>query len=277
MIYASLLAKGRYCGLFVLYGANAAAWAGGCTAPQLSAQIGVVDSRWQEFNAQGQRVVSESGILHSTGLRLQGDCAGLQWAAQWSQARGTRDYDGVSSTGAAIQTHSALRQTQAQLELWAPVADALALGVRLGWTQVDRDLAGVGTVLGYPEQFRYLQAALGARYTVLQAAGVRLGLQAWVGGGPGGRSRLQLPNADAARLTLGSSQLAQLALQLESTAARAGAPGWNWQVRLQLQQEQMRAGPGQAITRNGLVVGGAAQPKTRQSATGLEAGLQYSF
>jgi hypothetical protein len=274
----SVVAKGRLCGLFTLCSlavVNVAA--ADCTVPQLSAQRGVVHSRWQEFNAQGQRLVNESGRLQNLGVRMEATCLGVQWAASASQAQGTRDYDGTSSTGQALQTQSQVRQTQLQLEAWQPLDQTLDLGMRLGWTVVDRDLASVGAVRGYPEQFRYLQAALGLRYSLADVGGVRLGLHAWLGGGPGGTVQVQLPNLDPAQLRLGSSQLAQLGLQLEPVQALAGMPGWSWRLRLQWQQEQMRAGPGQTITRNGLPVGGAAQPKTRQSATGLDAGLQYRF
>lgn len=277
MSLASLLAQGRFCGLFALGAASAGAWALDCAAPQPSAVVGVERSRWQEFNSQGRRVVDETGVLHRAGLRLDGDCSALQWAAQWSQARGTRDYDGVSSTNQPLQTHSRLQTTQAQLALWSPWNEDLALGARLDWTQVDRAIASVGRVQGYPERFRYLQAALGARYRLADLGGLQWTVQGWLGGGPGGQLRLSLPGADVARLDLGRSQWAQLELQLQPAVLPSPLPGWNWQLRLQWQQEQMHAGTSQAITRNGLLVGGAVQPQTRQTRTGIEAGLQYRF
>ncbi len=233
-------------------------------------------SQWQEFNAQGRKLVDESGLLHRVGLRLEGDCTDWQWAAQWAQASGSRDYDGVSSANQPIQTTSRLRTQQLQLEAWLPVDPRWAWGARLGWTQLHRELASVGNVQGYPEQFRYTQAAVGGRYTLADGGGLRWTVSGWLGGGRGGSLHLQLPNADAARLRLGRSQLAQLGVQLEWAEAVART-GWSWRLGWQMQYEQMQAGPGQAITRNGILVGGAAQPKTRQMGMGLDGALRYRF
>lgn len=238
--------------------------------------MGVQHSQWQEFNAQGRKLVDESGLLRRVGLRLDGACTDWQWVAQWAQASGSRDYDGVSSANQPIQTTSRLRTQQLQLEAWLPVDPHWAWGTRLGWTQLDRDLASVGNVQGYPEQFRYVQAAMGGRYTLADLGGLRWTLSGWLGGGPGGTLYLQLPNTDAAHLRLGRSQLAQLGVQLELPAAEARS-GWSWRLGWQVQQEQMQAGPAQAITRNGILVGGAAQPKTRQTSMGLDGTLRYRF
>ena len=245
-------------------------------AADWSLHTGVQHSRWQEFNAQGRKLVDESGLLYHTGLQLEGDSQGLQWSAQWNHGRGTRDYDGVSSANQPIQTTSRLRSQQVQLQAWAPVIERWAVGARLGWTQLDRDLASVGNVQGYPEQFRTVQAAVGGRYTLADVGGLRWTVSGWLGGGPGGTLHLQLPNTDAARLRLGRSQLAQLGVQLESVEA-VDRTGWSWRLGWQMQQEQMQAGPSQAITRNGLLVGGAAQPKTRQTHMGLDGALRYRF
>ena len=276
MTLASLLAQGRFCGLFALLGLASAAQAAECGAADLSLHTGVEHSRWQEFNAQGGQLVDETGLLYRTGLQLEGDCAGLQWAAQWSHARGTRDYDGVSNTNQPIQTTSRLRSQQVQLQAWMPVIERWAVGARVGWTRSDRDLDSVGNVRGYPEQFRSIQAALGGRYTLADLGGLRWTVSGWLGGGPGGTLHLHLPNVDAARLRLGRSQRAELGVQVESSDA-VDRTGWSWRLGWQLQQEQMRAGRSQAITRNGLLVGSAAQPKTRQTQMGLDAALRYRF
>ncbi|WP_367849096.1 hypothetical protein [Rhodoferax sp. WC2427] len=276
MTPASLLAKGRLCGLFALLTLASLAKAAECGATDLSLLAGVQHSRWQEFDARGRKLVDESGLLHHTGLQLEGDCASLQWAAQWSQGRGTRDYDGVSSANQPIQTTSRLSLQRVQLQAWAPVAERWAVGARLGWTQWDRDLASVGPVQGYPEQFRTIQAAVGVRYILADVGGLRWTLSSWLGGGPGGTLYLQLPNTDAARLRLGHSQMAQLGVQLELPES-VHRTGWSWRLGWQMQQEQMRAGPSHAITRNGILVGGAAQPKTRQTSMGLDGALRYRF
>jgi hypothetical protein len=70
---ASLLAQGRFCGLFALMGMASVA-----VAADWSLHTGVQHSRWQEFNAQGRKLVDESGFLYHTGLQLEGDSQGLQ-------------------------------------------------------------------------------------------------------------------------------------------------------------------------------------------------------
>lgn len=264
----------RYGGLLAAWVCAGSAW--GCGALQPSAHVGVERSQWQEFNAQGRKLVDESGLLRRAGVRLEGDCTGWLWAVEWSQAHGTRDYNGVSSANQPIQTTSRLRSQQVQLKAWMPVDARWALGARLGWAQLNRDLASVGSVRGYPEQFRTSLLALGGRYTLADLGGSRWTVSGWLGGGPGGTLHLQLPNTDAAHLRLGRSQMVQLGVKLESPDA-VDRTGWSWRLGWQAQQEQMRAGPSQAITRNGMLVGGAAQPQTRHTSMGLDGALGYRF
>lgn len=272
---ACAIAKVRWCGLLALWALAAPVLAAGCAAPTPSAQLDQVRSQWQEFNAQGQRLVDETGWLHGATLALAGDCTAWQWQAQWSHASGTRHYNGVSSVGAALQTRSQIQRNQLQLTGWLPMASTWALGTRLGWTQLDRDIASVGPVQGYPEHFRYADVAVGARFAVVEPNGTQWAVQAWLGGGPAGTLHLQLPRTDAANLRLGSSQKAQLGLTWERPASVL--QGLSWHAGAQLQFERMRAGPSQALTRNGLLVGAAAQPQTRQTSAGLDVGLLYRF
>ena len=140
----------------------------------------------------------------------------------------------------------------------------------------ERDIAGQGNVLGYPERFAYWQAALGARYQAVLGARVRLTASAWLGGGPGGRVKLDLPRADPVTLNLGSSRLLALGLELEGGEAATQA-GWSWQAGVSYRREQTSAGPAKTLVRNGIPVGAALQPRFVQRHWGGTARVTYRF
>ncbi|APW39224.1 hypothetical protein RD110_20055 [Rhodoferax koreense] len=253
------------------------ALAGSCGSPVLDANVGTERSRWSEFDGAGGRLVKEGGWLKTVTVGAGLECAGWTWQGHVQHAQGNRDYDGRSNNGAPLQTSSDIRRQRLDLQAWRPGSEALAFGAQLNWTMLDRDIAGVGWVKGYPEQFRYLQAAVGARYAVSDIAGMRFGVEAWLGAGPAGHVTVQLPGFDEARLRLGRSQWARLGLSLSSTEAAPQVAGWGWQLRLDLRQENTRAGQPQPLYRHGVLAGGAVQPKFRQTSVGLDAGLRYRF
>lgn len=244
----------------------------------LGASAAVERSRWQEFDAQGGALVHEQGNLHGGGLLLGWRCAGVDWQAEWVQVGGSRAYRGVSSTGAPIRTASEVQRQTASLTGWLPLSERWSAGARLGARRLDREIAGVGAVQGYPEYFEEWQGAVGARFALLPGSASILTAQTWLGAGPGGRMTLRLPRADPTTLKLGNSRLVELGLTWQGDlAAAAVAPGWQWWLRLLYRQERFDAGPATAVLRNGVIVGGAAQPETHQSTSGLQAGLLYRF
>ena len=257
--------------------ADAGAIASNCSAPTLGALAGAERSQWEEFNAQGRSLLREQGTLKTVGLQLAGQCRTLDWAAHWTLGRGDRDYDGMTNTGAPFQTHSRLQAQQLALQGWLPVQAGWALGAQLSYRHIQRDIAGQGSVLGYPERFGYWQAALGARYQRVLTEQLQLTVSGWAGGGPGGRVRVDLPRADQVTLPLGSSRLLALGVELGSPTAALVQPGWSWQLGVAYRHERIGAGDPRTLVRNGLPVGSALQPRIVQRHLGASAGATYRF
>ncbi len=286
MIPSAFDSKGRNCGLFhgllisglLLAGtASASAQAADCSAPALGASTGITRSVWEESSATGRRLVREQGTLIRNGITADGNCGAWTWRLALARSTGQRAYDGVSTTNFPIQTTSDLRITDASAQVWTPSLHDWSAGVRWNQRRLDRTIAGTGSVLGYPERFSYWQAAAGLRREVLLAPGWVLSADAWLGGGPGGTLDLRLPNADAAELKLGKSRLAEVGLQIDSAALPTYLAGWSWHVRADYQWQRMAAGEAQVLTRNGVPVGGAAQPETVQKAMTLSVSARYRF
>lgn len=257
--------------------ASGAGAAQACTAPTLGAAMGVATSRWQEQDAQGRTLVRERGNLPTLEMRATTACEGWTLAGRAALASGRRGYDGVDSRGAALHTHSDLHDLQLSIDLLRTVAPDTAVGLRLVQREIRRDIRGTGTVLGYPERFRYAQLALGAQHRWRLTPSLQLGVTAWLGGGPGGHMDLRLPTADAARLSLGASRTAQATLRLGNTPAADAADRWQWGAELGWRHERLRAGPVTTLVRNGVPVGGAAQPATKLSQLSLQATLGRQF
>ena len=199
----------------------AAALAADCQPPVLGALAGVERSHWQERDAQGASLLHERGTLRLVGLEAGSHCSGVDWSARWTLARGERDYDGRTTAQAPFQTVTRIEAQHLAAQAWAPIHPAWALGAQLGYRHIDRDIAGRGNVLGYPERFGYWQAALGARYRAALGEQLRLTAAAWLGGGPRGRVQLDLPRADPVTLRLGSSRLLAMALVLDGQVDEA--------------------------------------------------------
>lgn len=259
----------------LLAGLPCAAAATGCGAPALGALAGVERSRWEEFDAQGKSLVRERGSVKVAGLQASWNCSQVDWSAQWTRSQGQRDYDGVTNTQQPLQTQSQLRAQALTFAGWLPVGSGWAVGSQLGYRQIQRDIASTGSVLGYPERFDDLQAALGARYQTALGDRLRLTASGWLGGGPGGRVRVDLPRAEPVTLQLGSSRLLALSLELESGAS--AQPGWSWRAGVSYRHEQTGAGPPEVTTRNGVPVGVAFQPRFVQRHLGSTAALAYRF
>ena len=239
----------------------AAALAADCQPPVLGALAGVERSHWQERDAQGASLLHERGTLRLVGLEAGSHCSGVDWSARWTLARGERDYDGRTTAQAPFQTVTRIEAQQLAAQAWVPVQTAWAVGAQLGYRHIDRDIAGRGNVLGYPERFGYWQAALGARYQAALGEQLRLTASAWLGGGPPGRVRLDLPRADPVTLRLGSSRLLALDLLLDG-GKTAEQPGWAWQAGLTYRYEQHQAGPAQTLVLNETPGRSPPQPHT---------------
>jgi len=248
--------------------ACAAAFATPCDTPTLGAVAGVQRSHWQEF-ADGRSLLRERGTLRTVGLTLTARCAGIDWRAEWSAGQGSRAYDGITNTQAPLQTTSHLHTQQATLQGWLPVHEGWALGAQLAHRTIARDIDSVGVVRGYSERYRYAQMAAGVRYSVALAARWQLSATAWLGGGPQGRVRVQLPGFDTARLPLGNHRMAALSLELVGGAA-PDERGWSAKAALSVQHERTAAGSVRTLTRSGVPAGAAMQPRFKQNHWGAQ-------
>ncbi len=290
-------------------GVAGVAVAAGCDATVDSAEpwaqldAGVEHSRWEELDAQGRRLVRETGTLQVLGLsagsgsgsggsgsgslshRASPACQPLRWVLRLSHAQGRRDYQGVSSSQVPIQTSSAISRHMAQLLALQALTQAWSVAGRLSYRQTLREIADSGSALettrGYPERYTDWQAAAAVHYAADMSPSLRWGAEVWLGAGPGGSLRLRLPQADPAWLSLGRSRLVQLGWVVENTEKAAAdgdlRSGWSGQLRLDYLVEQFGSGAGAVIRRQGIPVGGAAQPATRQAALSVQAALRYRF
>lgn len=247
-----------------------------CGTPALGAVAGAERSHWREVDAEGRTLVRERGTLQLAGLRLEGRCPNLDWSAQWTFSHGDRSYDGLTNTHAPFQSHSSLRVQRLSAQAWLPLHAGWSVGSQLLYGQIERDIAGSGNVLGYPERFRYLQALLGARYQTALNTHMRLAVSAWLGGGPGGHVRVDLPRFDTATLPLGSSRMLALAAELQG-GATSGQPGWSWHSSVSYQYEKTNAGDAKTLTRFGEPAGVARQPRFDQRHLSANLGATYRF
>lgn len=245
-----------------------------CQAPWLAFGVGVEDSRWKETGAQGRTLVQESGTLRGVSLGLGARCEGFDGLVRMVQAGGSRDYQGLTSANAPLRTRSDIEQYGVDLQGFVPLGTHWSAAGRAALRRIDREIASVGRVRGYPERFFNGELAAGARFATAPGAVLNGSAVAWLGVGPPGRLELQLPGADPAQLRLGPSRSVEFELEMRDAGA---APGWHWQARLAYRLENWQAGEAQVITRNGVPVAAAVQPATRQSGLRLHAELRFDF
>lgn len=248
-----------------------------CQAPVPGLEAGALRSQWQEFDARGRPLVREQGLLQRGALTLELPCGALRWSAQWALGQGRRAYDGVSNLGQPVATASAIEASELALQGLQTLDAHWSWGLALRHRRLRREIAGSGAVLGYTERFSDWQAALVLRHERPLTPGTTLSASAWVGGGPGGRLALQLPRSDPAVLELGPSRWVRLALQIGRAEPPEPRPGWTWQLGLHYEKERMDAGPARSLVRGGQPAGAALQPRTVQSALGLQLSLRYRF
>lgn len=230
-----------------------------CNAPAASAQTGVESSRWEEHNAQGQRLVRERGTLRQHRLVGHLRCADADWTLAWTLSQGARAYDGQTNTGTPVLSSSGLRAQELQWGVWWPVDGAWALGAQLDWSQTRRELRSTATALGFPERFQHWRTGLGARFQ--HPVGDRLIVSAsgWVGGGPGGDVRVEFPGYAPVNLPLGNSRFSALGLEL-SAPHMLDTRDWRWSSALVYQRQVFRAGDARVLFKAGQPVGTAWQP-----------------
>ena len=248
-----------------------------CRAPAVEVEAGSERSRWSEYDATGRRLVREVGNLQTAGMGLSADCGGWRWQGRWLHAQGQRGYDGASNNGMALRSTSRIRREEARLQAWWSLDAANELGLEASLTQLHRDIAGAGGILGYPERFSAWRAGLGGRHAWFAMGGTDVAVEAWLGAGPAGHVDVALPGLDPARLRLGTSVSARVALSVSSAGAAPDAAGWQWRMRLALQQDRTGVGRPQPIYREGAIYGGAVQPRFEQASAAISAAVLYRF
>jgi hypothetical protein len=238
-----------------------------CGIDSIEVEGGVVASRWSERADDRRLLLRESGTLPAVAAAAQSRCAGLQWRLQLRGAAGERTYNGMSTTGAPLVTHSSIAERGVELRgLW-PLAEgaahgSLAIGASLGWRAIDRRLHDAGIVRGYDERFEDFPVAADLRWQTTAPLEAQVELQ--LGTALGGRMRLALPNADIAWL-----DLAQPWFLRARASAGGAAAGGQWRLGVQWRAEAMGAGPSRALYRNGVPVAAASQPRTGQQSAML--------
>lgn len=245
---------------------------GHCTWPRLEVSAGVVHHRWTEFDAAGKRLLREQGSLPRLGVGAGSQCGKFDAAIEFAVQQGDRAYAGVTNFGRTVTTDSAIRQRDLAASLWwTGHSEHWAPGLRLTLGETRRRLRSAGAALGYPERHRQAAAAVGLRWTTAPGAGPAWTVQSWLGGHPGGRVRIDLPQADPTTLRSGRS----LQFDGRMRIAWAMAHGARFHVELTGSWHDTASGAARALTQDGRLVGTARQPRTRVNYLGVSVGTEW--
>ncbi len=194
------------------------------------------------------------------------------YKADLSQLDGTRLYEGQTTSGYAITSQSALRHYRGQLQTGFDISEAWQVGARIVAQTTWRDIASAGGASGYPEQFDWTLLSLGAQWKTSLGLG-QLTLAAWAGSQIRSQMRLTLPGRDQATLQLGTIKEVELAAgwRLPLNAA------WSLQADARYRQLNFNQGLASIITKNGVPVGVASQPRTSIIDAPLALRIDYKF
>lgn len=229
-------------------------------------------STWQEFDVLGKKLVLESGALQGSELSVGLKCESWLFKADLSQLDGTRLYEGQTNSGLAITSQSVLHQYRSQLQTGFNVSEAWQVGARIATQTTWRDIASAGGASGYPEQFDWTLLSLGAQWKTLLGSG-QLTLAAWAGSQIRSQMRLTLPGRDQATLQLGTIRELELAAGWRLPLSAA----WSLEADARYRQLNFNQGQASIITKNGVPVGVANQPKTSIVDVPLALRIDYKF
>lgn len=245
-----------------------------CADQSISWQAAHVNnlSDWQEFDAIGRKLVHESGTLQGAEMSAGFKCGDWIFEAELTQLDGTRLYDGQTSSGNPVTSQSALRQSKGHLKTSLNVNDAWQLGVRLSGQTTWRDIASAGGASGYPERFDWTLLSLGSQWTTVLGPG-QITLAAWVGTQLTSSMTLNLPGRDQAILQLGTIRQVELAAGWSMPLSLA----WSLQAEARYRLTDIDHGANVVITRNGVPVGIAHQPRTSVVDIPLAIRINYEF
>ena len=259
-VYATKV--GRFGGLFLLLSQAYAAAA--CLDPKIGVQAGVENNVWQEFARDGKRLVREEGKLPFAALDGQVSCNWGSLAVRGMLAQGTRGYSGVSSTGGALNTKSAIRNSDLMLTYSYEVHPRFEPFLSAGISRSKRDIQSAGPVLGYPEEFRMYPVKVGAKWRPFLFDD-RLLLLAHVGTAYQPQVTARLPGRDLLTLNLGRTVSVGVSAELELAKMEQG----QFLVAISWDSRRSEASSVGVVTRNGVARGVASQPRNELMQTQL--------
>lgn len=245
-----------------------------CTDSASTLQVAHLSERshWYEFDVVGRQLVHESGILTGTEFAVAYQCDRWQLAAQIAEPNGSRLYDGHTNTGIPVLSHSAIQQQLGQLQTSFSFTRQWQIGARWTYQSIARDIASAGGASGYPERFEWNLLSVGARWQADVGPG-QLSVAAWLGQQVQSSMQITLPGRDAAVLPLGQIRYAELAAGWRMPLSQA----WHIQADVGLRRTEIGEGAEIVITRSGVPVGVAHQPRSVLTSRPLSIRLGYTF
>lgn len=246
-----------------------------CEGFTLSPSAGLTHSQWQEFSASGSRLVKETGVLELRQLDTEITCGKLEWHAHWLQSQGRRHYLGVTSQQQSATSTSEIRMQSLQIDTLVRLSDHWSGGLGMERQVIDRNILSTPQAAGYPERFSQWTVRSGLRYQHPLSQSTHFFISTWLGHAFPGHVWLDLPNAEPARLSLGSGRVFETTLTLANV--RSIEPGWSWAAQVTWRASKTTAGKPQAVVNNGRLIGSAVQPITGTESLSLRASVKYVF
>lgn len=260
---------GFFSGLMVALSAVAA-----CTDTATTWQVAYLNDRsdWYEFDAIGRQLVHESGTLTGPELAVSYQCDNWQLAAQLAEFNGSRLYDGQTNAGVPVLSQSAIQRHQGQVQATYALTRQWQLGGRWAYQTMARDIASAGGASGYPEYFDWHLLSIGAQWQADVGLG-QLTLAAWAGQRVQSGMQITLPGRDPTVLPLGSIRHMDLTAGWRMPLSQA----WHVQADVGYRRTEIGEGAETIITRNGVPVGVAHQPRSVLLSRPVSIRLGYTF
>ncbi len=249
------------------------AWAV-CPEPSIQWQVALVSatSQWDEFDTLGRKLVHESGTLEGPEMSVGLRCEGWDYRAGAAQLDGPRHYDGQTSTGVPVASHSTLKMQDLNLQAGFNLNEQWQIAGRVSRGLVWRNIASTAGAVGYPERYEWTSAWLGTLWTTATAPHQWV-VQAWFGAPLTSSMVADLPGHDRTVLPLGSTR------QIELAAAWRMALDAHWHVQADVRYRRIDIDQGRNVVmlRGGIPMGLAHQPKTIEVNMPVAIRLSYSF
>lgn len=248
--------------------------AAACTDSDITLQVAPVSERsdWYESDVVGRQLVHESGALSGPELALTFQCDRWQLAAQIAEPGGSRLYDGHTNTGVPVLSHSDIQQQLGHLQTSFSLTRQWRIGARWSYQSMARDIASAGGASGYPERFELYLLSVGAQWQADVGSG-QLSVAAWLGQQVQSSMQITLPGRDTTFLPLGQIRYAELSAGWRMPLS----PAWHIQADVGWRRTEIGEGAEIVITRSGVPVGVAHQPRSVLVSQPLSIRLGYTF